>query len=127
MDRQTRLSSVRSSTEALRSLRSDTTDVVVIGLAIRARSGAGQIVVPDAARQAIDQLAMMPVRKIGISFGTPYLLREVPSLPTYICAYGPQPVLQAAVNRALFGETKFTGKLPVSIPGSYQRGFGIVK
>ena len=64
-------------------------------------------------------------RKIGISFGTPYLLREVPSLPTYICAYGPQPVLQAAVNRALFGETKFTGKLPVSIPGMYSRGAGI--
>ena len=53
-------------------------DIVVIGLAIRARSGAGQIAVPDAARQAIDQLAVMPVRKIGISFGTPYLLREVP-------------------------------------------------
>jgi hypothetical protein len=91
-------------------------DVVLIALAVRARSGAGKIAVPEAARRAIEQLSAMSVRKIGISFGTPYLLREVPSLPTYICAYGPQPVLQSAVNRALFGETKFTGKLPVTIP-----------
>ena len=100
-------------------------DVVLIALAVRARSGAGQIAVPQVARKAIEQLAAMPVRKIGVSFGTPYLLREVPSLPTYICAYGPQPVLQAAVNRALFGETKFTGHLPVTIPGMYERGFGM--
>jgi beta-N-acetylhexosaminidase len=100
-------------------------DVVLIALAVRARSGAGQIAVPQVARHAIEQLAAMSVRKIGVSFGTPYLLREVPSLPTYICAYGPQPVLQAAVNRALFGETKFTGRLPVTIPGLFGRGFGI--
>jgi beta-N-acetylhexosaminidase len=100
-------------------------DVVLIALAVRARSGAGQIAVPQVARQAIEQLAAVSARKIGVSFGTPYLLREVPSLPTYICAYGPQPVVQAAVNRALFGETKFTGKLPVTIPGVVGRGFGI--
>jgi beta-glucosidase-like glycosyl hydrolase len=102
-------------------------DVVLIALAVRVRSGAGQIAVPEVARQVIGQLASMNVRKIGVSFGTPYLLREVPSLPTYICAYGRQPVLQAAVSRALFGETKFTGHLPVTIPGFYQRGFGITQ
>jgi len=102
-------------------------DVVLIALAVRARSGAGRIAVPEPARKTIELLAAMPVRKIGISFGTPYLLREVPSLPTYICAYGPQPILQAAVNRALFGETKFTGHLPVTIPGYYDRGFGITQ
>jgi beta-N-acetylhexosaminidase len=102
-------------------------DVVLIALAVRARSGAGQIAVPQVARHAIEQLAAVSARKIGVSFGTPYLLREVPSLPTYICAYGPQPVLQAAVNRALFGETHFTGRLPVTIPGLFGRGFGITR
>jgi len=102
-------------------------DVVLVALAVRARSGAGRIAVPQVARTAIEQLAALPVRKIGIAFGSPYLLREVPSLPTYICAYGPQPVLQSAVNRALFGETKFTGHLPVTIPGMVDRGFGITQ
>jgi beta-N-acetylhexosaminidase len=100
-------------------------DVVLIALAIRARSGAGHLAIPDSAKRAIEQLATMNVKRIGIAFGSPYLLRELPSLPTYICAYGPQPVLQSAVNRALFGETKMTGRLPVTIPGLYERGFSL--
>jgi beta-N-acetylhexosaminidase len=102
-------------------------DVILLGLAIRTRSGAGQIAVPAVAQRAIETLASSPAKRIGIAFGSPYLLREVPSLPTYICAYGPQPVLQIAAARALFGETKMTGRLPVTIPGFYDRGHGIVK
>ncbi len=59
---------------------------------------------------------------IGIAFGTPYLLRDVPSLGTYICAYGIQPVMQVAAVKAMFGETSFEGRLPVTIPGMYSRG-----
>jgi beta-N-acetylhexosaminidase len=102
-------------------------DVILLGLAIRARSGAGQIAVPAVAQRAIDALAQLSAKRIAISFGTPYLLRELPSLPTYICAYGPQPVLQIAAARALFGEAGITGKLPVTIPGFYDRGHGIAK
>jgi beta-N-acetylhexosaminidase len=102
-------------------------DVVLLALAIRTRSGAGQIAVPPVAQRAIEALASSPAKRIGIAFGSPYLLREAPSLPTYICAYGPQPVLQIAATRALFGETKMSGKLPVTIPGFYERGHGIVR
>ncbi|MEO8034724.1 MAG: glycoside hydrolase family 3 N-terminal domain-containing protein [Acidobacteriota bacterium] len=102
-------------------------DVVVIALAIRARSGAGRIAVPDVARLAIEQLAGLPARLIGVSFGTPYLLREVPSLQTYLCAYGIQPVLQDAAIHALFGEAPITGRLPVTIPGLAVRGQGIAR
>jgi len=101
-------------------------DVVILALAIRTRSGAGQIAVPAVAQRAIEQLASSRAKQIAIAFGTPYLLREIPKVPTYICAYGPQPVLQIAAARALFGETKITGKLPVTIPGFYDRGHGIV-
>ena len=64
---------------------------------------------------------------IGISFGTPYLLRDVPSVGTYICAYGIQPVMQVAAARALFAEAEFEGRLPVTIPGYGTRGHGIVR
>jgi hypothetical protein len=62
-----------------------------------------------------------------VSFGTPYLLRELPSLPTYIAAYGGQPDVQVAAARALFGEAPITGHLPVTIPGIAPRGAGIRK
>src|SRR5207253_7325166 len=76
-------------------------DAVVLALAVRARSGAGQIAVPAAARHLVESLK---VPMIGIAFGTPYLLREVPSLGTYICAYGIQPVMQIAAVNAIFGD-----------------------
>jgi beta-N-acetylhexosaminidase len=99
-------------------------DVAVVAFAVRARSGAGQIAVPAAARQLVESLEM-PV--VGIAFGTPYLLREVPSVGTYICAYGIQPVMQVVAVRAIFGEASFTGHLPVTIPGLYARGHGIAR
>jgi beta-N-acetylhexosaminidase len=102
-------------------------DIVVIALAIRARSGAGRIAIPEVARGVVEQLAARRVKHVGVSFGTPYLLREVPTLPTYLCAYGVQPPMQRAAVRALFGETGITGHLPVSIPGLAARGEGIVK
>ena len=97
-------------------------EVAVVAFAVRARSGAGSISVPAAARQLVGSLKI-PV--IGIAFGTPYLLREVPSVGTYICAYGIQPVMQVAAAKAMFGESKFSGRLPVTIPGLYARGHGI--
>lgn len=90
----------------------DDADVVVIALAIRARSGAGTIAIPEFARGVI---ANLTAKRIAISFGTPYLIRELPSVGTYICAYGVQPVLQIAAARALFGEEPMTGTLPVKL------------
>ena len=40
---------------------------------------------------------------VAVSFGSPYLLRDVPELSTYLCGYGPQALVQAAAARALYG------------------------
>jgi beta-glucosidase-like glycosyl hydrolase len=96
--------------------------LAIVGLAVRARSGAGQIAIPAAARDLINSLHV-PV--IAVSFGSPYLLRAIPNIGTYICAYGIQPVMQVAAASAMFGDSKFSGRLPVTIPGMYKRGDGI--
>jgi beta-N-acetylhexosaminidase len=101
-------------------------DVVILALAVRARSGAGQIAVPEVARKIVADL-QPNVRTIAVSFGSPYLLREVPSAGTYFCAYGIQPVMQVAAAAAIFGETAIGGRLPVTIPGGYARGHGLTK
>ena len=100
-------------------------DVIIAAFAIRARSGAGSIALPPAARRLIEANAAK--RTIGIAFGTPYILREVPRIGTYLVAYGPQPVLQRAVLEALFGRAPITGKLPVTIPDMYPRGHGVTR
>ena len=76
---------------------------------------------------ALERLAAGGRRLVGISFGNPYLAADLPSLSTYLAAYGDQPVMQVAAARALFGETEVTGRLPVTIPGVAKRGAGIQK
>ena len=97
-------------------------DVAIIAMAVRARSGAGSIAIPQAAREFIQSLQ---IPTIAISFGSPYLLREVPNVGTYVCAYGIQPVMQTAAVNALFGDTHFSGRLPVTIPSFAKSGDGI--
>jgi beta-N-acetylhexosaminidase len=101
-------------------------DVVIFALAVRTRSGSGSIALPEVARTLLAGLGTK-VPAIAISFGTPYLLREIPDVGTYFCAYGIQPVMQIAAVQGLFGEAPVTGKLPVTIPGLAPRGTGITR
>jgi len=119
-DVQTILIDSRSTQAEADAILAKQSDWLVLALAIRARSGSGSIAVPATVRNLA-----LPSNTIAISFGSPYLLREIPTVPTYLCAYGIQPVMQSAAVRALFGEAKVSGKLPVTIPGLYKRGEGI--
>ena len=62
---------------------------------------------------------------IVVSFGSPYLLRQFPDVPVYICAYGSAESSQRAAVGALFGEYAVGGKLPVTLPGMYPYGHGL--
>jgi beta-glucosidase-like glycosyl hydrolase/CubicO group peptidase (beta-lactamase class C family) len=62
---------------------------------------------------------------IVVSFGSPYLLRQFPDVPVYLCAYGSAESSQRAAVGALFGEYAVQGKLPVTLPGLYPYGHGL--
>lgn len=61
---------------------------------------------------------------IGVSFGNPYFLREIASIDTYVNAYSNCDESQRAVVAALFGETPFPGRSPVSCPFVFRAGEG---
>ncbi len=102
-------------------------DVVLLALFVRFQSGRGTIALPAAAKEAIERLPLQGPRVVAVSFGSPYVLRELPTLATYLCAWGAQTDMQVAVARALLGETPITGRLPVTIPDLAPRGSGIQK
>ncbi|HEX7527481.1 MAG TPA: glycoside hydrolase family 3 N-terminal domain-containing protein, partial [Thermoanaerobaculia bacterium] len=102
-------------------------DVILVSLFVRTRSGQGKISVPEAGRNALAQILAFGKPAVAVSFGSPYLLRDFPDLPTYLCAWGGQDVSQTAAVQALFGETAIGGKLPITIPGLAKRGDGISK
>lgn len=57
------------------------------------------------------------------SFGSPYLLYELPSLPNLLCAYGDAQVSQRAAVRVWLGELPAQGVLPVTLPRITVRPF----
>lgn len=52
---------------------------------------------------------------VHISFGTPYLIHDVPWADTLLNAYSPDPATQAAVDRWLFGDIRAEGSSPVDL------------
>ncbi len=102
-------------------------DVVVLSIFVRARSGKGKIALPEAGRRAIEKVLASGRPVVAISFGSPYVVREFPSMKSYLAAWGVQEVSQVAAVRALFGEAAVGGKLPVAIPGVAERGTGIAR
>ena len=107
--------------------RAKEADVVLLALFVRPRSGRGTLEVPAEGKAALAPLLASGRTVVGVSFGSPYLLRDLPGLPTYLCAYGHQALVQTAAVRALWGEAPIEGTLPVTIPGIAPRGMGIRK
>jgi beta-N-acetylhexosaminidase len=58
-------------------------------------------------------------------FGSPYVLTQMPELPSYIVTYDTSPLAEMSAIRAITGEIEFKGKLPISLPGLYPIGHGL--
>ncbi|MDQ3949575.1 MAG: glycoside hydrolase family 3 protein [Gemmatimonadota bacterium] len=80
---------------------------------------------PRAFVEFIRDLQRRPTRTIVVAFGNPYLLREIPDVPTYMIAWSGFPVSQRAAARALLGTASITGRLPIAIPPVAAMGAGI--
>jgi hypothetical protein len=60
-----------------------------------------------------------------ISFGDPYLLRQIPHAQNYLLAWSETVTAQRATARALAGESAITGRLPIPLPPNHALGDGI--
>lgn len=98
---------------------------VIYSIAVRARSGKGSVALPPIGKRLADELIKRRVPLLVISFGNPYLLLAMPEAPSYLLAYSPFPVSQRAAAKAVLGEIEISGRLPVSLPGLYERGHGL--
>ncbi len=62
---------------------------------------------------------------ILVSLGNPYLISSVPEVGSYLIGWRSNPVTEWATARALAGVAPITGRLPISIPPDYSRGWGV--
>lgn len=96
----------------------------LVALHVRVRSYSGRIGLPGQFAPIADALRSQR-RSVVVSFGNPYLLREMPDVSTYLCAFDGTPQMEGAVAEALAGTVPVVGRLPVTIPEAAERGTGL--
>jgi beta-N-acetylhexosaminidase len=80
----------------------------------------------DATGNLMQQLLQAAAAKTAvIAMGNPYLAMNFPGVQTYVCTYSNAPTSERSAVKLLFGEMQVKGKLPVTLPGIAQRGFGL--
>ena len=98
---------------------------VVVSAFVRVTSSKGTADMAPSHARLIERLRETGRPLIVVAFGSPYLLRQFPDVPVYLCAYGSAESSQRAAIAALFGDFATKGALPVTIPGVAQRGAGL--
>ncbi|HUH12424.1 MAG TPA: glycoside hydrolase family 3 protein [Longimicrobiales bacterium] len=96
---------------------------VVFATFARAVAGKGRLGLPTEVAAMADRLASRGA--VVISFGDPYVARQLPRARDYLLAWSDADVSQVAAVRALMGEIVVTGTLPIQIPPRFLVGDGL--
>ena len=99
-------------------------DRVIVAAYVRRIEGAGRPAVPPHIAKWIDDLARKD-KVVAVALGNPYLIRQFPSVQTYLVTYGVSDALERAAAAAVLGRAPITGTTPVSLPGFFRRGDGM--
>ena len=103
---------------------------VVLAAYVRRIEGEGRPSIPAHIAEWMERVAaadaMAPSTKVAmIAFGNPYLIRQVPSVATYLVTFGVGDALENAAAQAILGRAPIGGISPVSLPGYFTRGDGV--
>jgi beta-N-acetylhexosaminidase len=63
---------------------------------------------------------------VVVSFGSPYLIRQMPAISAYLVAWRQNELTELAVADALLGQAAISGRLPVALP-PLQVGAGLTR
>jgi beta-N-acetylhexosaminidase len=103
----------------------DSYDVAVAALFVRVADRKGNVGFPDEQRAFVNQIIAAGKPTAVIGFGSPYLIEGFPGAKTWLAEFSTNSVSQVAAVRALFGQVTVQGQIPVTVPGTVQRGDGL--
>ena len=105
--------------------------VYVVPTAGKAKRGAGgalknTVSIDDATGSLLAAILDRAARRtVVLAMGNPYLVRDFAAIENYVCAFSNATVSETAAVKAIFGEIRISGHLPVTIPGIAARGEGL--
>ena len=105
---------------------------VVLAAYVRRIEGEGRPSMPFHVAEWMNRIAAADTasasaRVTMIAFGNPYLIRQVPSAGTYLVTFGVGDALESAAAGAVLGRAAIGGTSPVSLPGYFSRGDGLMR
>jgi beta-N-acetylhexosaminidase len=106
-------------------------DAIVISVFVRTASSSGRMDLSAPLVKLLGDLAARtansPKPIVAIFFGNPYVAMTAPALPAMLLTYDFYDLAEASAVRALAGEAPIGGRLPVSLPGFFDAGSGVVR
>ncbi|MCY7347622.1 MAG: glycoside hydrolase family 3 protein [Pyrinomonadaceae bacterium] len=105
-----------------------TYDSIILAPFVKRAAAKGTVALPENQAAFVKILLALDSKKVGVvAFGNPYMIRQFPEAKTYAVTYAIEEVAQTAAARVMFGEVRFQGKLPVTIPNLFEIGAGITR
>lgn len=116
----------RTSKEDLQHIIDDArqSDLIVVGSFVYVHM-ASKIQLSDEQISFVKRLNALKKPTVLIAFGNPYVIRDFPKADVQICAWSASNNQVEQTVPALFGASKVSGTLPISIPPYYKRGDGL--
>lgn len=96
----------------------------LFSVAVRVASGSGVITMPEPLATLIESTARARPTAL-VSFGSPYLLTQTPSVGGFLLAWTTGQAPEEAVAGALSG-APIMGTLPIDLPPRYRTGAGLI-
>ena len=104
-------------------------DAIVAGVFVRTASGSGRMDLAPGVLRLLQDLARMSGARntpfVSVFFGNPYAAMSAQDLPAVLLTYDFYDRAEASAVRALAGEARIGGKLPIALPGMFPVGHGL--
>ena len=101
------------------------TPSAIFSVAVRVSSGSGTIAMPVALADIIE-ISSSARPTILVSFGSPYLLSQSPTVTALLLAWTNNALTEQAAAAALSG-APISGALPIDLPPIYRMGAGLIR
>jgi beta-N-acetylhexosaminidase len=104
----------------------DKASTVVLATSVRWGSAKGSVGLNPVTSALLASLAARKPTLL-ISFGSPYIIRQVPTAGSYLIAWANSPMVEAAVGAALTGQLGLVGTTPTMIPPGFPIHSGLLR
>jgi beta-N-acetylhexosaminidase len=114
------------SEEVLKAVDEAQTVVAAVYVIPTAGKVGNSVAMADATGTLLEQMLDHAAQKTAVvAMGNPYLASDFPKIENYMCTFSNATVSEVSAIKALFGEIRIRGHLPVTIPNVAQRGVGL--